>query len=113
MQVNTRTPELLSPAGDFEKLTMAVCYGADAVYLSGKEFGMRAAAASFEDEQLLNGIGFAHKKGVKVYITCNTLPREQEIDRLPNYLSFLQAAGADGLVFGFLHENGGGRWTVV
>lgn len=98
MQVNTRTPELLSPAGDFEKLTMAVCYGADAVYLSGKEFGMRAAAASFEDEQLLNGIGFAHKKGVKVYITCNTLPREQEIDRLPNYLSFLQAAGADGLI---------------
>ena len=98
MQVNIRTPELLSPAGDFEKLTMAVCYGADAVYLSGKEFGMRAEAASFDNEQLLKGIKFAHDKGVKVYITCNTLPREKEMERLPDYLSFLQNAGADGLI---------------
>ena len=98
MQVNTRIPELLSPAGDFEKLTMAVCYGADAVYLSGKEFGMRAAAASFDDEQLLKGIRFAHDRGVKVYITCNTLPREKEIERLPDFLSFLQNAGADALI---------------
>ncbi len=98
MQVNTRIPELLSPAGDFEKLTMAVRYGADAVYLSGKEFGMRAAAASFDDEQLLKGIRFAHDRGVKVYITCNTLPREKEIERLPDFLSFLQNAGADALI---------------
>ena len=98
MQVNTRIPELLSPAGDFEKLTMAVCYGADAVYLSGKEFGMRAAAASFDDEQLLKGIRFAHDRAVKVYITCNTLPREKEIERLPDFLSFLQNAGADALI---------------
>ena len=98
MQVNTRIPELLSPAGDFEKLTMAVRYGADAVYLSGKEFGMRAAAASFDDEQLLKGIRFAHDRGVKVYITCNTLPREKEIERLPDFLSFLQDAGADALI---------------
>ena len=98
MQVNTRIPELLSPAGDFEKLTMAVRYGADAVYLSGKEFGMRAAAASFDDEQLLKGIRFAHDRAVKVYITCNTLPREKEIERLPDFLSFLQNAGADALI---------------
>ena len=98
MQVNTRTPELLSPAGDFEKLTLAVCYGADAVYLSGKGYGMRAAAASFDDEQLLRGIRFAHESKVKVYITCNTLPREKEMERLPDYLSFLQDAGADGLI---------------
>ena len=98
MQVNTRIPELLSPAGDFEKLTMAVRYGADAVYLSGKEFGMRAAAASFDDEQLLKGIRFAHDRGVKVYITCYTLPREKEIERLPDFLSFLQDAGADALI---------------
>ena len=98
MQVNTRIPELLSPAGDFEKLTMAVRYGADAVYLSGKEFGMRAAAASFDDEQLLKGIRFAHDRAVKVYITCNTLPREKEIERLPDFLSFLQDAGADALI---------------
>ena len=98
MQVNTRIPELLSPAGDFEKLTMAVCYGADAVYLSGKEFGMRASAASFDDEKLLKGIAFAHDNGVKVYITCNTLPREKEMERLPEYLSFLQNVAADGLI---------------
>ena len=98
MQVNIRIPELLSPAGDFEKLTMAVCYGADAVYMSGKEFGMRAAAASFDDEQLVKGIRYAHDHGVKVYITCNTLPREKETERLPEYLSFLRNAGADGLI---------------
>ena len=98
MQVHTRIPELLSPAGDLEKLTMAVCYGADAVYLSGKEFGMRATAAGFGDEQLQKGIRFAHENGVKVYITCNTLPREKELEILPDYLSFLQDAGTDALI---------------
>ena len=96
--MNIPIPELLSPAGDFEKLTMAVRYGADAVYLSGREFGMRAAAAGFSNEQLQKGIRFAHENGVKVYVTCNTLPREEEIARLPEYLSFLQEARADGLI---------------
>lgn len=99
MQTPTRTrPELLSPAGDYEKLVMAVRYGADAVYLAGREFGMRASAASFSDESLRQGIAFAHQNGVKVYVTCNTLPRETELGRLPEYLSFLDEAGADALI---------------
>ena len=95
MQTPTRTrPELLSPAGDYEKLVMAVRYGADAVYLAGREFGMRASAASFSDESLRQGIAFAHQNGVKVYVTCNTLPRDTELGRLPEYLSFLDEANA-------------------
>ena len=98
MPAHIRIPELLSPAGDSEKLRMAVRYGADAVYLSGREFGMRAAAASFSHEELQQAICFAHAHGVKVHVTCNTLPREDEIARLPDYLSFLQEAGADALI---------------
>ena len=95
----TRTRlELLSPAGDYEKLVMAVHYGADAVYLAGRAYGMRAASASFSDEQLRRGIAFAHENGVKVYVTCNTLPRESELADLPAYLSFLESAGADALI---------------
>ena len=78
--IRTRRPELLSPAGDLERLEMAVLYGADAVYLAGREFGMRAAAANFDNEALLKGVAFAHAHGVKVYVTCNTLPREDELD---------------------------------
>ena len=91
-------PELLSPAGDYERLIMAVRYGADAVYLAGREFGMRAAAANFDNEMLLKGVKAAHTSGVKVYVTCNTLPREDEMERLPDYLTFLQSAEVDGLI---------------
>lgn len=91
-------PELLSPAGDMERLNMALLYGADAVYLAGNEFGMRAAAGNFEEEQLREAIVLAHSRGVKVYVTCNTLPREDELKRLPGYLEFLQDAGADALI---------------
>ncbi|MDO5444494.1 MAG: U32 family peptidase [Eubacteriales bacterium] len=93
-----RRPELLSPAGDYERLVMAVTYGADAVYLAGREFGMRAAAANFDNETLIKGIQFAHEKGCRVYVTCNTLPREDELKRLPEYLEFLESAGADALI---------------
>lgn len=93
-----RRPELLSPAGDYERLVMAVTYGADAVYLAGREFGMRAAAANFDNETLKKGIAFAHEKGCRVYVTCNTLPREEELARLPEYLGFLEDAGADALI---------------
>lgn len=100
MQTHTliRPPELLSPAGDYERLIMAVRYGADAVYLAGREFGMRAAAANFDNETLLRGVQAAHASGVKVYVTCNTLPREEELERLPDYLAFLQSAEVDGLI---------------
>ena len=90
--------ELLSPAGDWERLEMALCYGADAVYLAGKEFGLRAAAGNFEREELIRAVALAHSMGRKVYVTCNTLPREEELARLPDYLAFLQEAGPDALI---------------
>lgn len=90
--------ELLSPAGDRERLEMAVLYGADAVYLAGQRFGMRASAGNFAPDELEKAISFAHERGVAVYVTCNTLPREDELAELPEYLEFLQYAGADALI---------------
>ena len=90
--------ELLSPVGDLERLEMALHYGADAVYLAGKEFGMRSSAVSFDDEALRTAVKTAHAKWVKLYVTCNTLPREDELERLPDYLSFVQEIGVDALI---------------
>ncbi len=90
--------ELLAPAGDWERLEMALRYGADAVYLAGKEFGLRAAAGNFNNEELVKAIELAHSMGKKVYVTCNTLPREDELNRLPGYLAFLNEAGVDALI---------------
>ena len=90
--------ELLSPAGDMERLEMALCYGADAVYLAGKEFGMRASAGNFDDESMRKAVALAHSMGKRVYVTCNTLPREDELARLPAYLEFLQDAGLDAII---------------
>ena len=81
-----------------ERLKMAVLYGADAVYLAGRRFGMRAAAVNFPDEKLREAVAYAHARGVKVYVTCNTLPREDELRELPEYLAFLQDAGADAFI---------------
>lgn len=93
-----KRPELLAPAGDFEKMRMAIHYGADAVYLAGQEFGMRAASDNFNFEQMQQAVRYAHERGVKVYVTCNTLPREHEIVRLPEYMAHLQDCGVDGLI---------------
>ena len=93
-----RTVELLSPAGDLERLKMAVAYGADAVYMAGKEFGMRAGAANFSDDELADAISYCHSKDVKVYITCNTLPHDSELVRLPEFLGFLNEVGADAVI---------------
>ena len=90
--------ELLSPAGDMEKLKMAVTYGADAVYLSGKQFGMRAGTANFTDESLEKAINYCHSLNKKVYVTCNTIPTNDEIDLLPGHLSLLEALKADGVI---------------
>lgn len=90
--------ELLSPAGDMERLIMALHYGADAVYLAGQRYGMRASAGNFSGDQLVKAVELAHEKGVRVYVTCNTLPREDELAGLPGYLEALQAAGADALI---------------
>ncbi len=90
--------ELLCPAGDMEKLTMAVRYGADAVYLAGRSFGMRAAATNFDDETLRKAVAFAHSRDCRIYVTCNTIPREDELLQAPAYLEFLQDAGVDALI---------------
>ena len=82
----TNNVEILSPAGDMERLKAAVEYGADAVYLAGKEFGMRASPANFSDDELAKAIAFAHKNNVKIYLTCNTLPKNDEIIRLPKFI---------------------------
>ena len=90
--------ELLSPAGDFERLQMAVLYGADAVYLAGTDFGMRSFAGNFTPEELPKAVEFAHSHGVKVHVTVNTMPRNNEIVDLPAYLERLDDAGVDALI---------------
>lgn len=90
--------ELLSPAGDRESLEAAVNYGCDAVYLGGKRFGMRAAPKNFDDEELCRAVQFAHKRGAKVYLTCNTLPSSAEIDLFPEFICAARDAGIDGAI---------------
>ncbi len=91
-------PELLCPAGDMERLQMAVRYGADAVYLAGTSFGMRAFAGNFSPEELPKAVKFAHDHGVKVHVTVNTMPRNDEAAALPAYLEQLNDAGVDALI---------------
>lgn len=93
-----KKPEILAPAGDWEKLQMAVLYGADAVYLAGTAFGMRSFAGNFTDEELPKAVAFAHEHGVKVHATVNTMPRSREVDGLPAHLERLDAAGVDALI---------------
>ena len=93
-----RKYEVLSPAGDLECLMSAVNFGADAVYLAGEQFGMRTASKNFNDENLAKGIEYAHSRGVKVYITCNTLPRNSELEELPKFLRTAQELGADAFI---------------
>ena len=91
-------PEVLAPAGDFERLVTAIKYGADAVYLAGKEFGMRAASTNFDNETLKKAVEYAHARGVKVYLTCNTLPRNEEVERFPEYVKFVEEIGVDACI---------------
>ena len=91
-------PELLSPAGDPEKMRFGIAYGADAVYMAGQRFGMRAAAANFDDEALRRSIADAHAHGVKCYITVNIMPSNRDLPALPAYLELLQDAGADAMI---------------
>ena len=90
--------ELLSPAGDMERLTMSLAYGADAVYLAGNAFGMRAFAGNFDRDEMTQAVQLAHDKGVRVHVTCNTLARNDEIARLPEYLEFLESIGVDAVI---------------
>ena len=93
-----RKPEILAPAGDMEKLQMAVLYGADAVYLAGTSFGMRSFAGNFAPEELPKAVKFAHDHGVRVHVTVNTMPRNDEVARLPEHLERLNDAGVDALI---------------
>ena len=93
-----RKPELLAPAGDMERLRMAVLYGADAVYLAGESFGMRSFAGNFSREELPQAVRFAHEHGVRVHVTINTMPRNREADSLPAWLEVLDGAGVDARI---------------
>ena len=95
-------PELLSPAGDPERLQMAVRYGADAVYLAGKSYGMRAKCGNFSDEELREAVRFCHSRGVKVYVTANILARTGEVRQMPPFLELCQDAEVDAFILGDL-----------
>ena len=91
-------PELLSPAGDLEKLKFAFMYGADAVYMGGKTLGMRAKAKNFDTQELEEGIDYAHSLGKKVYITANIFAHSDDLAGIEDYFCYLQKIGADALI---------------
>ena len=91
-------PEILSPAGNPEKLAAALRFGADAVYLAGNCFGMRASAANFTLEELAEAVSYAHNLGKKIYLTVNTMPREYELPALETYLEHLKSIPLDALI---------------
>ena len=97
-EMKNRTPELLCPAGDMERLKMALHYGADAVYLAGEQFGMRASAGNFTSDALRKAVLLAHNAGAAVHVTCNTLPRDKELRSLPVFLELLDDIGADAVI---------------
>ena len=93
-----RNIELLSPCGDFERLKLALKFGADAVYLAGEMFGMRTNPSNFSADELKKAVELAHSLGKKVYLTCNTLPRNDEIEKLPEFLKYAQDIGIDAFI---------------
>lgn len=95
-QVNK--PELLAPAGNLEKLKMALVYGADAVYLGGKSFGLRAFGGNFSEAEMEEGVRFAHARAKKVYVTLNIFPHNADLEKLPAHLAFLNEIHVDGLL---------------
>ena len=81
-----------------EQLQAAVRFGADAVYVSGEEYGMRAACANFDKEGLRRAVGKTHQLNKKIYVTCNILPRNADIERLPSYFTYLNDIGVDAII---------------
>ena len=90
--------ELLAPAGDFEKLEFAIYYGADAVYMGGPKFGLRAKAGNFDMEEIIKACAFAHQHGKKIYVTVNIIAHNEDLTDLPEYLLALEAAGVDAII---------------
>ncbi|MDF1577093.1 MAG: U32 family peptidase [Desulfobulbales bacterium] len=93
-----KKPELLAPAGSFAKMRAAIHYGADAVYLGGQEFSLRAHAANFSENEIARAADYAHERGVKIYVTVNILAHNRDFAALPAYLESLGAAQVDGLI---------------
>ena len=93
-----KKPELLAPAGNMEKLKMALIYGADAVYLGGKAFGLRAFGGNFDYDELKEAVDFAHKLGRKVYVTVNIFPHNSDMEKLPEYLAYLNEIRVDAML---------------
>lgn len=90
--------ELLAPAGDFEKLKTALHFGADAVYVGGSEFSLRANAKNFTEEQLIEACRYVRERGKKIYVAVNVFAKNSDFDKLPEYLAFLQSAGVHGVI---------------
>ena len=93
-----KKPELLAPAGNLEKMKMAILYGADAVYLGGKAFGLRAFGGNFSREELKEAVTFAHERNRKVYVTVNIFPHNGDLTGLPDYLKYLAQINVDALL---------------
>ena len=91
-------PELLSPAGNFEKLKAALLYGADAVYLAGRSFGMRSAADNFSNEELREAVKYTHERGKRVFLTLNTMPHGDEYAALREFLKEIKYIGIDAYI---------------
>ncbi|MBQ3126893.1 MAG: U32 family peptidase, partial [Clostridia bacterium] len=93
-----KAPELLSPAGNFEKMKTAILYGADAVYLAGDDFGMRAAADNFTLPELFEAAEYAHERGVRINLTLNTMPHTDEYPKLTEFVKSIRGAGIDAVI---------------
>ncbi|MBO4262738.1 MAG: U32 family peptidase, partial [Clostridia bacterium] len=91
-------PELLAPAGNFSKLKTAVYFGADAVYIGGKDFSLRAMSDNFNDDEIAEAVAFAHGKGVKIYVTVNIFARNYDFEKAKKYFVFLESVGVDAVL---------------
>ncbi|WP_338789028.1 U32 family peptidase [Metabacillus sp. FJAT-53654] len=97
-RVITKIPELLAPAGNLEKLKIAIHYGADAVFIGGREYGLRSNADNFSLEEMAEGVQFANKYGAKIYVTTNIFAHNENMDGLDEYLMGIQDAGVTGII---------------
>lgn len=108
MTINKEKPELLAPAGNFEKCRIALRYGADAVYLAGKNFGLRAFSDNFTLDEMAEAVRLAHAGGQRVYVTVNMMPHDEDMAGLPEYIAALSDLGADAIILSDL-----GVWRVA
>lgn len=101
-----KIPELLAPAGNFEKLEVAIDYGADAVYLAGKAYSLRNFSGNFSEEELAPAVQFARKRGVKTYLACNIFSRNKDLGAITQFLEKTGRIAPDALIIadpGILH----------